>query len=144
MLRKISATAAIALALSMYIAGPASGAPRTEELPYEMPAQGAYTPIVWAWAFDCFEARGCVVIQVNNKERFLSLEIEDATGLPVYAQLRDPYRDGPIAHIYGQTEKPIRVYPSLLALHILPGLSPSLEPSAPTTGVVHATYSSRR
>jgi type II secretory pathway pseudopilin PulG len=114
---------------------------RVVELPYKTPVVGANTPAASGWYFDCFSQIGCVLIDVKGKDRFLSLEITDATGLPVYAQLRDP-NGGVYAHIYGSTDKPLGIGgPYIYTLHILPGTSPLAQPSAPTTGIVTATFS---
>ncbi len=117
--------------------------PRSEVLKYDQPAVGVFTPVVHSWYFDCLERDGCVLINIQRGDRTLSIRFADATGLPVYGQLRNPNGSGGdvVAHIYEETERPLMVRgPAILALHILGGIAPNGQPSTPTMGDVHLTF----
>lgn len=138
---------AMALCVAFATAAPAApkAKPRTESTEYKQPAIGATTPVVYAWRFDCMKQEGCVLVPVREGDRTLSIRIADATGLPVYGQLRNPgAANEVVAHVYGETDHPLRVGgPALLALHIVAGIAPNGELSTPTKGEVELTFNER-
>lgn len=84
---------------------------------------------------------GCIDIPVRPNERFLSLKIVDATGLPapVWVFQEDTDHGGPVC---GSTEKPMRIAPGvLLTLWIYPYMAQPLCPGVSSTGTVTATFS---
>ncbi len=112
---------ALALALVLVVgalASPAAGRgrkakPRKIELTYSEPAFGT------AGFGLCFQGSSCLFFDLLPKERFVSVAIEDETGMPVYASvIQDTNEDGGyLRHddltvdICGKSEGPIEVEP---------------------------------
>lgn len=83
------------------------------------------------------------IIPTEKKEKYLSLTIEDATGLDVVAVIG--YQGGGPSDgewICGATDRPISVTPeSALQIYLWHGTCNSGEPTAVTSGVITATLS---
>ncbi|MDP9067531.1 MAG: hypothetical protein M3N53_04150 [Actinomycetota bacterium] len=117
MMKRISLGLALVLVVGA-LASPAAGRgrkpkPRKLELTYSEPALGT------AGFGLCFQGSSCLFFDLLPKERFVSVAIEDDTGMPVYASvIQDTNEDGSyLRHddltvdICGKTEKPIEVEP---------------------------------
>ena len=89
---------------------------------------------------------GGVELATGSEDLFMTLDIQDATGLPVSAGWgQDDNGDGQveITFICGGIEEPVSILPGIsVTVFILPG--PCLQPAGPgfaTTGDVVATFS---
>jgi len=96
----------------------------------------------------CFGANGCAMFAIGPTERFISLKIEDTTGLPAYATVgqdldpSDQFTDV-IGRFCGETEEPMAIEPGIevvVWIWALPGAQPPC-PGAATTGQVTAKIS---
>ncbi|MGH2806753.1 MAG: hypothetical protein ACRDKT_05700 [Actinomycetota bacterium] len=84
---------------------------------------------------------GCVEIPIKPTERFLELEIVDASGLPAPAWVAQEgtHAGGPVC---GSTDKPMRIAPGVaILLWMYPYMASPLCPGISTTGTVTATLS---
>jgi hypothetical protein len=87
--------------------------------------------------------RGCVVFDLSLKERFIDVEVVDATGLPVpfFVAEGEELQDG-WDGFCGKTERPLRVAPGpifvILYAYSPVGVGPC---TGATTGTVKATIS---
>lgn len=84
---------------------------------------------------------GCVAFPTTPTERFLELEIVDATGLPAPAWVvqEDSDTGGPVC---GKTDKPMRIARGVeIFIWIYPYMLSPLCPGVSTTGTVKATLS---
>lgn len=119
---------------------------RTIEMPYSEPALGT------AGIGVCFQGSSCVFMEPARGERFVSVEITDDLGLPVYASIiQDTSGDGnylatddDTTHICGSTTEPLEIEPSTVTVWVWQG--PGAVPPCPglaSSGVVKATFSNR-
>lgn len=116
---------------------------RTVEGTYDSPAIFLYG--------SCAESDGigCVSFTSGPNERFVTAEVVDAHGLPVFVLVRDEYMSDPIegAETYGtfcgKTTEPIAVPPgkNLQFWVGAPFAIYGCQPGAGTTGTVTATFS---
>jgi hypothetical protein len=118
---------------------------RTVEMPYTDPAVGT------AGFGVCLQGTSCVFIDPLATEHYVSIEITDDLGLPVYASIiQDTSGDGSYfalddqtTHICGKTDKPIEIEPQTVTVWVwrTPGASPAC-PGTASSGTVKATFSS--
>lgn len=124
---------------------------RVETKEYQSPAI-AVMPMHPTGAAVCNEGgalpgeRGCVVFPLlSSRERFLEVEVQDASALPVPAFLA--WGDDPSEWIAfcGSTKRPLRTL-GTTAVWLYPYRSPNLPtcPGTATTGAVTATFLARR
>lgn len=113
---------------------------RTVTLDYDGTQQiGVVTPVVragYAWSV-------VYQIQAKKKERYLSIETNDATGLPVYWALSYS-ADEPAGEmeVCGSTDEPIKISPrAILYLWMYRGTCRDGTPALGTTGEITATFS---
>jgi hypothetical protein len=98
----------------------------------------------------CSGSSGCATFGIGPKETFISFEIEDALGLPVYATVgQDLNPDDQFTDVVGKfcgtTEEPFAIQPGIEVLvwvWALPGANPPC-PGAATSGTVTAKISNR-
>ena len=90
---------------------------------------------------------GCTEFTGTARERYVSFEVKDASGLPALAQVR--VGDEPVATFCGYTELPIEI-PAKAKIKVVVESRPVLPitlcgvvTSVPTTGDVIATFSNR-
>lgn len=77
----------------------------------------------------------------GGPERFVSVEIEDAHGLPVAAVVAQPGEDG--THVCGSSRKPLRIRPfENVTVYLMSGVC-GAGTSVATTGAVTATFTRR-
>lgn len=125
---------------------------RVETKEYQSPAV-AVMPIHPTGAAICNEGgvlpgeRGCVKFPLlSARERFLNVEVQDASGLPVPAFLA--WGDDPSEWIpfCGSTKRPLRTLGGTATVWLYPYRSPNLPacPGTATTGSVTATFLGRR
>ena len=118
---------------------------RTVETPYSEPALGT------AGIGLCFPGASCVFVEPMTGERYVSVEVVDDLGLPVYASvMQDTNGDGSwlatddyTVHICGKSAAPIEIDPSLtVAVWVWqgPGVSPAC-PGLASSGVVKTAFS---
>lgn len=120
--------------------------PRTVETPYTEPAHGT------AGVGLCFQGSSCVFVEPIKGERYVTVEITDDAGLPVYASvIQDTNGDGSYlatddatVHICGSTAEPIEIEPKTVTVWVWrgPGASPPC-PGVASSGVVKTTFSKR-
>ncbi len=84
----------------------------------------------------------------GGTERFVSVVVEDANGLPVageVAQNLDSDTSPEVSYMFcGETEKPLKIKPGVeVIVYVYEGTCGS-SPSLPTTGEVTAEFSARR
>lgn len=85
---------------------------------------------------------GAVVFR-GGPERFVSVEIDDAHGLPVTGIVVQPGDDRG-THICGATEKPLRVRPfEKVTVFLMNGVCGDAGASIATTGTVTATFTKK-
>ncbi len=116
---------------------------RTVETPYSEPAVGT------AGIGVCFPGSSCVFVEPAKGEQYVSVEIEDELGLPVYASvIQDTSGDGNYlatddrtVHICGATDEPLEIEPTTVTVWVWrgPGLVPGHVP-----GLRHPASSRRR
>jgi hypothetical protein len=119
---------------------------RTVETPYTEPAVGA------AGLGVCFQGSSCVFVEPLPGERYVSIEIVDDLGLPVYASvIQDTSGDGnylavddETVNICGQTEEPLKIEPSTVTVWVwrFPAAPPPC-PGIASSGVVKTTFSAK-
>ncbi|MFN2526580.1 MAG: hypothetical protein ABR505_10035, partial [Actinomycetota bacterium] len=88
----------------------------------------------------------CVEFPSRLSDRYVEIEVLDATGLAVPAFIQPHTDDGGAAgvQICGQTQEPFKVVPGFEIVVWLNSLSASLPcAGVATTGVVKATFSNR-
>lgn len=84
---------------------------------------------------------GAVVFR-GGPERFVSIEIDDAHGLPVAGIVTQA--DAPDTHICGGTDKPLKVRPyEKVTVFLMNGVCGGTGASVATAGTVTATFSRR-
>lgn len=123
-------------------AGQQQGA-RTTEAPYQTPVAGvALMPIATrAYYYNCLDGTGCALITVQHGERRVSLEIDDASGLPVFGEIYLTPGFNQVGEFCGKTQRPINVSGAHEVLvHVASGACPDGTPSVATHGVVRATF----
>lgn len=138
-----------ALSLSAAVVAPSAARPapkRTYEAPYRTPAPGAYTDPAHAWYYDCETGIGCALIPTDKRDRRVALEVVDASGRPVRAEVYTMSGGDHYLSFCGATDEPVRVTPGIeLLVHVIPGTCPDgATVSSPTTGTVKATFVTRR
>lgn len=117
---------------------------RVAKLPYTEPAYGT------AGFGLCFQGSSCVMFPVLTGEKYVSIEIKDDLGTPVYASIiQDTSGDGSwlahddyTVHICGETPEPIEIEPGLdVTVWVWqgPGLMPPC-PGVASAGTVKATF----
>lgn len=124
---------------------------RTVTVEYQAPAIKAEIDGSGGEARACFTGGsigeiGCTNIPVRPTEKYLDLEVTDASGLPVpidmIQDVRGPKRYTPLC---GGTEKPIRIVPGVAVfLWFVPYRFEPLCLGTATRGTVTATLSNRR
>lgn len=119
---------------------------RSYEAPYRTPAPGAYTAPAHAWYYDCETGVGCALIPIRKRDRRVTLQVLDATGLPVRAEVYTMPGGRYYFHFCGEMSESMPVTPGMeLLVHVVPGTCPDgATPSSPTTGTVKATFVTRR
>ncbi len=129
--------------------GSASSEPqgRTISEAYQAPALGAALTVAGynasAYSWNCDRRQGCVTLLRKKNERFVSLKIKDSTGMPAFVQVFDVGE--PIAEFCGETTKTLDVrHSGILFAYIVGGTCADGSPSTPTTGVLEATFFTRR
>jgi hypothetical protein len=148
MRRSIAVTLALVLAVAAFSV-PASGAKKVKKKTrkataiYDSPAIGSgdATGV-------CSGSSGCAMFGIGPKETFISFEIEDQLGLPVYATVgQDQNPDDQFTDVIGKfcgtTEEPFPIQPGIQVIvwvWALPGANPPC-PGAATTGTVTAKIS---
>lgn len=86
------------------------------------------------------ETIGAVVFR-GGPERFVSIEIEDAHGLPVTGVVE---QDDDATHVCGATRKPLRIRPyENVTVFLMNGACGGSSVSVATTGTVTATFTRR-
>lgn len=109
--------------------------------PTHPPAGQTTTVCVQTGAPD--EGGGCVFFPTRPGERFVDLEVRDATGLPVQAFVAiEDEGQGDWRPFCGETDEPLRVYGTVTVIfyaYTPVGLPPC--PGAATTGSVEAVFS---
>ncbi len=98
----------------------------------------------------CLGSNGCVEFPIGAKETSISMKIEDANGLPVYATVGQDTDPGnnfveAVGRFCGATEKPFKIEPGVTVivwLWALPGASPPC-PGFASTGSVTATITGK-
>lgn len=90
-----------------------------------------------------FSGVGGVITEIGTNERWVSVELEDdATGLPVRAQLGELNSGAPSVEVCGKTAKPLPVTPGdEIILRILEGVCADGTPTGATTGTITLTFS---
>jgi hypothetical protein len=89
------------------------------------------------------ESTGCPRVRLKRNERWVSLEVKDVTGLPVYAYAFVVGGD-PVGEACGRTEKPFYAFAYEIEIYISTGVCyGTTTPSIPTTGEVVVTLSNR-
>lgn len=117
---------------------------RVVELTYDLGATGVGTPLGTGVCFR--PTNSCGDIPVGSTEKFISVEIKDATGLPVSFSLTqdtDPDSFGSesdLGDFCGKTDEPIAVEPGFNVIVFPWTLGPGCG-SAATTGTVTAKLS---
>jgi len=89
------------------------------------------------------ESTGCPRVRLKRNERWVSLEVKDVTGQPIYAYA---FADGgdPVGEACGRTEKPFYAFAYEIEIYISTGVCyGTTTPSIPTTGEVVVTLSNR-
>lgn len=117
---------------------------RTAESSYDTPAIGH--PDV---AVGCSGANGCAEFALGADESYITLSIEDSSGMPVYASAGqdtdgDGLADASQFNFCGSTPEPVPVlpgYPLNIFIGIGPGASPPCAPALGTSGTVTAVIS---
>ena len=116
---------------------------RTVEGSYASPVLGLYGECAGT------DGRGCVSFSVGAKERFVTAQVHDAHGLPVYVLIRSTATGafGEGAETYGtfcgETTEPIAV-PAGTQLEFWVGAAASVtgcQPGIATSGTISATFS---
>ncbi|MGH2735819.1 MAG: hypothetical protein ACRDKZ_09585 [Actinomycetota bacterium] len=121
------------------------GIERTQEWEYQAPAFGSGTGV-------CLRpTNSCADFVPVKGEKFMTVEITDATGVPVYfsvAQDTDPDAVGSekdLGEFCGKTEKPIKRFATGAQITVFPWSVGSSDcPGIATQGVVTATFSNRK
>ena len=118
---------------------------RTEEAAYTAPAPAVHGPGGSFFAGACHheERVGCVAFPIeSNRDRFVSIEVVDQSGLPVHAVVLHPETRETVAEFCGKTAKPIFL-PAISEVDVwlLAGACPAAAPSVVTAGRVTATFS---
>lgn len=125
---------------------------RVETKEYQSPAV-ALMPIHPAGAAVCNQGgalpgeRGCVDFPLlSARERFLKVEVQDASGLPVPAFLAWGEDPSEWIAFCGSTERPLRARAATATVWLYPYRSPNLPicPGTATTGSVTVTFLARR
>ncbi|MDQ4025383.1 MAG: hypothetical protein M3217_07825 [Actinomycetota bacterium] len=140
------AVAAAAAVIAVALVAPANGAPRRvhmEEFPYQTPAIGAHAELAYGWYYDCEMQVGCAIVPSAARNRWVDLEIQDATGTTVYGAVYSMPGGNHYRDFCGSTDEPIYVRKGIeLLVHVIPGVCPgTTTPSTPTRGTVVATFS---
>ena len=142
----------VAAAVSGYAPTQAAEARRTtaagmrrEVARYEAPASFGIDEPTYTRACTTDMPKACVEFPVGFNEKFVSISISDASGLPVPAFVQPHDDSGRGVQICGKSEQPIRIIPGLeivvwLNSHSL--RSPC--PGAPSTGTVEAVFRTSR
>lgn len=136
----VSLLASSALLTSSNAATSSVARTRTAESPYRSPALGgSVLGEAYAWYFDCEEQIGCAVFHPRRQDGFARFKVVDATGLPVYGQVRDS--SGLLGQFCGSTTKPIDVRGAgTVFVHLVAGVCAEGTTSSPTNGVVRAVF----
>lgn len=150
--RSASAFLSIAsLAILLVVGSPSANAStklRTETQAYVLPAL-AIMPLHPTGAAVCNQGgaiegnKGCVDFHIlSSKERFLSVQVEDASGLPAPAFLAWGEDASKWIPFCGSTPKPLRVRGGTVTVWLYPYRSPNLPlcPGTASTGTVTATF----
>ena len=141
MRHRVFAVAALLAAVPVATAAPvtASSAYRTYALEYI--GGGLTTEPGQELAVRVADNIGAVMFQ-GGPEKFVSIEIADAHGLPVTGIVKQPDRDS--VHICGATEEPLRVKPyENVTVYLMNGVCGPDGASVVTTGTVTAKFSRR-
>lgn len=86
------------------------------------------------------ETVGAVVFR-GGPERFVSIEIDDAHGLPVTGIVE---QEDDATHVCGATDKPLRIRPyENVTVFLMNGVCSGTRASVATTGTVTATFTRR-
>ncbi len=94
-----------------------------------------------AYSWDCTKKVGCVTFDVKKKDRYVSLQIEDAAGQSALGYIELMPGGYHLGTFCGKTEDPIFVrHASEILVHVIAGTCPAGTPSIVTTGVVEATF----
>lgn len=118
---------------------------RTAEATYMSPALG----VAGVGTACSVPPLGCGVFEVKPGERFVTLEIEDALGQPVYASVYVfGYTDGTDSHdhICGKSDQPLFLTPGLEELVVVvesTGGATNDCPGPPSAGTIVGTFSNR-
>ena len=137
---RLSTAAAVAVLATALTAGPVTATrvePRTQTLEY---AGGGVTVEEQRSVFvRAGDNVGAVVFR-GGPERFVSVEIADAHGLPVTGIVAQPDDDDG-THICGATKKPVRVRPyEKVTVFLMNGTCGGAGASVATAGTVTATF----
>ncbi len=151
-----AATWLAALLVTLNGFGHASGAsdatkrrgPRQEQQTYVTPAVSGF--VAGSGGHICgnpgtpLERTGCLYFQPRLSERFVEVEVADASGLPVpfyLAQEAGPVRDKDGIFLCGASEDPIEIAPGLQLLVVIqPVRQEPVCAGAGTTGTVRVTF----
>jgi hypothetical protein len=145
-LTAVAAAAIVAGTMSGTAGAKVAPASRTLEAEYVTPAVGVSPQEgTKAYFYDCKNGIGCALLELGPKDRYATIEIDDAAGQQAYGVVyRVPGFDV-IGDFCGSTGE---AWPTggadELLVHVVPGACESGEPSVATTGVVRATVSTRR
>lgn len=132
-------------ALSPASAGARGPREREVEAPYKTPVLGIAAEGNRAYYFDCLNGIGCARLPLEKGDRFATLRIEDAVGLPVHGDIYLMPGNVSLGEMCGETEAPISVsYASEILVHVHNGTCAGPSPSIATMGKVVATISKRR
>jgi len=112
---------------------------RSVTLDYDGTQQvGVVTPVVragYVWVAE-------YALPAGKKDRFLSIQTNDATGQPAYVTLSYSAEDPDGEEVCGTTEEPIKITPkSVIYVWIWHGMCPDGTPAPATTGTITATFS---
>lgn len=147
---RLRAASVVSVLLVGVLAGP-SGAGRPKVRMASAPYTGALAALVGtsttpnAYVGDCDPNAdsGCVRFEIRRGERYLTLKVEDQTGLPVYAVAFAP--DGSeVGEVCGSSDEPIAAPGGYVDVWVTAGACyGSTSPSLPTTGTVQASFASK-
>lgn len=152
---RIRSQAAMVVVIALALVAPAAArpapGPRQVEDTYQTPSVAIQAPTGQS-AYACSTRDmnghsnvGCLTFSTRYGERYVDIEITDASGLPVPAWVGHEGVPGVGGEICGVTEKPIRIVPGLtLDVWIYPTIVDPLCPGTGTTGTVRAVFSSHR
>lgn len=150
MMRRLLAGLLLAVLAGAAIAAPATARRRpTERIvksPYRTPVLGvAIGAENQAYYYDCLQQIGCAILPVKAKDRFVRLEILDASGGETFGAIYAMPGGDHVGNFCGATKQPlfIRGVQELL-VHVISGFCPGgSTPSTATTGFVTGIFTKR-